>query len=85
MVEALAQAAACLTSLSKGAGAGEIVYLFSAIESVRFKAPLRPGDVLFMRVEPTFEKLGMLGFKGEGRVNDVVAVTATFTAKMQRK
>lgn len=85
MVEALAQAAACLTSLSKGAGAAEVVYLFSAIEEVRFKAPLRPGETLQMRVEKTFEKLGMLGFKTEGRINGVVAVMATFTAKMQRK
>jgi 3-hydroxyacyl-[acyl-carrier-protein] dehydratase len=49
IVEAIAQTAACLTALNP-TYAGRIAY-FAAIDAVRFRRPVLPGDVLVMEAE----------------------------------
>ena len=77
IVEALAQAGAVCV-LSKEPYRGRIAY-FGAMDKVRFKRKVVPGDVLDLHVELTGMR-GKIGF-GVGRalVDGVVAVTAHLT------
>lgn len=83
MVEALAQSAALLTSLSKDLMAEQTTYLFMGIEECRFSGIARPNDELTLQVEQVFEKRGI--FKFNGKVSNAagdVLVTNTFHAKL---
>lgn len=85
MVEAMAQSAAVLTSLTKNVNSETTYYLFMGIESVRFKTPLTPGQTLHMRVEKIRDKMDIYEYTGKAHVNGKIAVTATFTAKLMKK
>ncbi|GJL82021.1 MAG: 3-hydroxyacyl-[acyl-carrier-protein] dehydratase FabZ [marine bacterium B5-7] len=52
-LEAIAQAAAVLTSVSMGAEEAGIdkVYLFAGIDKARFKRPVEPGDQMIINVQ----------------------------------
>ena len=51
-LEAIAQAAAILASVSMDQEAGEdTVYLFAGIDKARFKRPVEPGDQMVIEVE----------------------------------
>lgn len=84
-LEAMAQAAAVLTSMSTGLNAETAGYLFVGVESLRWKAPVLPGSTLKLHVEQVQEKMGIYKFNGTATVGDVTACTATFIAKLIRK
>jgi 3-hydroxyacyl-[acyl-carrier-protein] dehydratase len=81
-VEAIAQSAALLTSLSKGLNAETATYLFVGLDSVRFKNPVLPGQTVTYRCEKEFEKMGIFRYKGRAHVNGATVAEATFTAKL---
>lgn len=85
IVEAMAQSAAVLVSLTKGLKSDRALYLFTGIESVRFKAQLTPGNTLTMRVEKGREKMNIFQFSGTAYVNGDLACTASFSAKLVLK
>lgn len=85
MVEALAQSAAILTSLSRGVNAENAYYLFMGIEKCRFKNVVRPNQKLVLRVEKLRDKLDIYEFEGKAEVDGKMAAQATFTAKLMRK
>jgi 3-hydroxyacyl-[acyl-carrier-protein] dehydratase len=76
MVEALAQVGA-VAILSRPENRGKLA-LFAGLERVRFKRPVRPGDVLYMKV--TLERMrGPIGKgRGEATVDGEVAATGEF-------
>ena len=77
IIEALAQAGAVCV-LSKEPYRGHIAY-FGAMDKVRFKRKVLPGDVLDLHVELTGMR-GKIGFGiGRALVDGVVAVTAHLT------
>lgn len=82
IIEAIAQSAAVLTSLSLDVTSEKVLYLFTGIKDVRLLAPVRPGDTLKFRAEKIRDKLGLYLFSGTAHVNDDLAVQATFTAKI---
>jgi len=82
VVEALAQAAAALISLSRGLTHQTALYLLTGVEEARFAAPVRPGQTLALRVEKQREKLGLFRFAGHAAVGGEEAARATFTAKL---
>lgn len=82
IVEAMAQSAAVLISLTKGLNSKQALYLFTGIENVRFKAQLTPGNTLSMRVEKVREKMNIFQFTGTAFVNAERACTASFSAKL---
>ena len=85
IVEALAQSAAILTSLSRGVTADDAYYLFMGIEKCRFKNPVLPKQTLTMRVEKIRDKMDIYEYEGTATVDGKLAVSATFTAKLMRK
>jgi 3-hydroxyacyl-[acyl-carrier-protein] dehydratase len=80
IVEALAQTGAILMSKSLNIDiAGKVIY-FMSIDGVRFRSPVRPGDVLKMHVEVTRARGDIFKFKGKAMVGDKVAAEAEFAA-----
>lgn len=85
IIEAMAQSAAVLVSLSKGLNSTNAYYLFTGIDEAQFKAQLLPGETLTMHVEKMREKLSIFRFQGKAYVNGNLAASAVFSAKLVRK
>jgi 3-hydroxyacyl-[acyl-carrier-protein] dehydratase len=80
IVEAMAQTGAVLMSKSLDIDVtGKVIY-FMSIDGVRFRSPVRPGDVLHMHVEVTRARGEIFKFKGKALVNGKVAAEAEFAA-----
>jgi 3-hydroxyacyl-[acyl-carrier-protein] dehydratase len=80
IVEAMAQTGAIMMSKSLNIDiAGKVIY-FMSIDGVRFRSPVRPGDVLNMHVEVTRARGDIFKFKGKAMVNGKVAAEAEFAA-----
>ena len=80
IVEDLAQTGAILMSKSLNIDiSGKVIY-FMSIDGVRFRSPVRPGDVLKLHVEVTRARGDIFKFKGIARVNGKVAAEAEFAA-----
>ncbi len=80
IVEALAQTGALLMSKSLNIDINGKVIYFMSIDGVRFRSPVRPGDVLKLHVEVTRARGDIFKFKGVARVNGKVAAEAEFAA-----
>jgi 3-hydroxyacyl-[acyl-carrier-protein] dehydratase len=80
IVEAMGQTGAIMMSKSLEIDiAGKVIY-FMSIDGVRFRSPVRPGDVLRMHVEVTRARGDIFKFKGKALVNGKVCAEAEFTA-----
>lgn len=84
-VEAIAQAAATLTSLSEKVDVTNAYYVFTGIEDVRLSKPVRPGETITLHAEKVRDRLGIYVFKGTAHVNGNLVAKATFTAKLMRR
>lgn len=80
IVEALAQTGAVLMSKSLNADVEGKTIMFMSLDNVRFRAPVRPGDVLRMAVEVLRARDVVFKFKGRAMVGDKVAAEAEFAA-----
>ena len=80
-VEAMAQTAGAIVIASypnyeeKGAGV-----FFMSIDKVKFRKPVKPGDVLKMHVERIAARRNVFTFRGEIKVEGVVVSEAEFMA-----
>lgn len=80
IVEAMAQAAACLVVHTMGESAhGKVVY-FMSIEEAKFRRPVVPGDVLQLQCDAQRSRGNVWKFKGVGTVNGVKVAEATYSA-----
>lgn len=80
IVEALAQTGAVLMSKSLNVDVAGKTIFFTSLDNCRFRAPVRPGDVLRMPVEVVRARGDMFKFRGRGLVGDRVAAEAEFAA-----
>lgn len=80
IVEALAQTGAVLMSKSLNVDVAGKTIFFTSLDNCRFRAPVRPGDVLRMPVEVIRARGDMFKFRGRGLVGDRVAAEAEFAA-----
>ena len=80
IVEALAQTGAVLMSKSLDVDVAGKTILFMSLDNCRFRAPVRPGDVLRMPVEVVRARGDVFKFRGRGLVGDKVAAEAEFAA-----
>lgn len=80
IVEALAQTGAVLMSKSLNVDVAGKTIFFTSLDNCRFRAPVRPGDVLRMPVEVVRARGDMFKFRGRGMVGDRVAAEAEFAA-----
>jgi 3-hydroxyacyl-[acyl-carrier-protein] dehydratase len=78
LVEAMAQACGVLgfKSLNKTPDDGS-VYLFAAIDNVRFKRQVVPGDRVYFECEVVSEKRGIWKFECKATVDDQLVTGAT--------
>jgi 3-hydroxyacyl-[acyl-carrier-protein] dehydratase len=85
IVEAMGQTGAILMSKSLGLGVSDIegkTILFISVDNCRFRAPVRPGDVLHMNVEVTKHRSELFKFHGKAYVNGKVAAECDFAAML---
>ena len=83
IVEALAQTSGALVMHSLGkASDGSIVY-FMTVEKARFRKPVRPGDVLEMKVKCLRRRDPVFRFSGEAYVDGVLVAEAQYSAMIQ--
>lgn len=77
MLEALAQASAILSSLSREAKEGyEILHFFAGIDNAKFKQVVVPGDQLRLEVKLTGQKRDFWRMHAEAYVGDKLACSA---------
>jgi 3-hydroxyacyl-[acyl-carrier-protein] dehydratase len=80
IVEALAQTGAVLMSKSLNADVEGKTIMFMSLDNVRFRAPVRPGDVLRMMVDVIRARDVVFKFRGQAFVGDKLAAEAEFAA-----
>jgi 3-hydroxyacyl-[acyl-carrier-protein] dehydratase len=82
IIEAMAQTAAVLVADVLGDEArGKLVY-FMAINDVRFRKPVTPGDVLELHVAKQRCRGNVWQFSGQGKVDGTLVTQANFTAML---
>ncbi len=77
MLEALAQACAILSNLSRSAKEGhEFLYFFAGIDNAKFKQVVTPGDQLQLEVKLIAQKRDFWRMHGSVHVGDKLACSA---------
>lgn len=80
-VEAMAQTAGCVVmSADEDYAAKKRSVLFMAVDNVKFRKPVRPGDQLKMHVEKIKERRNIFVFHGTSMVDGQVVSEADLTA-----
>ena len=80
IVEAMAQTAACMVSVTLGGDTDDKLVFFTTIDKVKFRKPVRPGSVLKLHIEKVSAKGPLWKFKGFATVDDVRTSEAEFGA-----
>jgi 3-hydroxyacyl-[acyl-carrier-protein] dehydratase len=80
VLEALAQAGGLLLFNSTEEDLSDKVLLFTGMDKVRFRRPVRPGDKLVLRLEDFKRKLNLLKIKGQAMVDEQLVAEAMLTA-----
>ncbi|MCL1985786.1 MAG: 3-hydroxyacyl-ACP dehydratase FabZ [Betaproteobacteria bacterium] len=81
ILEALAQAAALVAATAMDNPADKI-YLFTGLDNVRFRTPVRPGDRLELRCVMLRRKLQLCKLEGKAYVDGKLAAEAELTAAL---
>lgn len=80
IIEAMAQTSAVLVVRTLGGDAsGKLIY-FMSIDSARFRKPVSPGDVLYLKVVKQRRRGPVWKFSGQAVVAGTVVAEATYTA-----
>ena len=82
IVESMAQAGAILAMRSMGSLDGKLVY-FMALDKVKFRRPVVPGDQLRLEVTPLRKGGAIWKMKGKAVVDGQVAAEAEFLATIK--
>jgi beta-hydroxyacyl-ACP dehydratase FabZ len=80
-VEALAQAGGIFAATSGGVDSRTHIMLFMAIDNVKFRRPVTPGDQLVLEVVP-LRRGKIWKFKGEAKVDGAVTCSCEFLATL---
>ena len=80
IVEAMAQTSAVLMSKSLQIDPAGKAIFFMSLDNCRFRAPVRPGDVLRLVVEVTQSRRDIFKFKGRAFIGEKAAAEAEFAA-----
>ncbi len=83
IVEALAQTSGALVMHSHGIVSEERRVLFMTIEKARFRRPVRPGDMMEMKVKALRRRGPVWRFSGEAFVDGALCAEAEFSAMIQ--
>lgn len=85
ILEALAQAGGILVIKSTDIAVENMLFLFTGIESVRFRKPVYPGDKLELCSRLIKHKLKLWKMEGRAYVNGKLAAEAIMTAAVTNK
>lgn len=85
VVEALAQAGAVLAARATGFDPTRQVVYFMALDKVKFRKPVVPGDQLALEVVPLRKGGAVWKLRGEARVEGQVVVEAEMLATMTKR
>ena len=85
IVEALAQTGALFAARATGFDPARQIIYFMAIDKVKFRKPVVPGDVLRIEVVPLRKGGVVWKMRGEARVGEVVVAEAEFLASIQSR
>lgn len=80
LIEAMAQTGAVLMSKSLEVDVGGKAIFFMSADNCRFRAPVRPGDVVRMPVRVVRHRGDVFKFAGQAIVGDKVAAECEFAA-----
>lgn len=80
LIEAMAQTGAILMSKSLDVDVGGKAIFFMSADNCRFRAPVRPGDVIRMPVRVVRHRGDVFKFAGQAMVGDKVAAECEFAA-----
>lgn len=80
LIEAMAQTGAILMSKSLDVDVGGKAIFFISADNCRFRAPVRPGDVVRMPVRVLRHRGDVFKFAGQAMVGDKVAAECEFAA-----
>ena len=80
IVEAMGQTGAVLMSKSLNANVEGKTIFFMSLDACRFRQPVRPGDVLRMKVHVLKARAKLFKFRGEAMVGDKLAAEAEWAA-----
>ena len=83
IIEALAQAGALLAAPQIGFDPARHAIYFVAMDKVKFRKPVVPGDALVLEVVPLRRGGAVWKMRGEARVGDAVVAEAEFVAAMK--
>ena len=85
IMEALAQAGGILVVKSTDTAVEDKLFLFTGIESVRFRKPVYPGDKLELHCRPLKHKLKLWKMEGRAYVDGKLAAEAVMTAAVTNR
>jgi 3-hydroxyacyl-[acyl-carrier-protein] dehydratase len=83
IVEALAQAGVLLAAPQVGFDPARQAIYFLAIDKVKFRKPVIPGDALILEVVPLRKGGAVWKMRGEAKVGDTVVAEAEFVAAIK--
>jgi len=81
IIEAVAQAGALLMSKTLNADVSKTAIYFMGVDKVRFRRPVKPGDVLRMPVRVTHIRGDLFKFSGQAFVGENRVTEFDFSAK----
>lgn len=81
IIEAVAQAGALLMSKTLDADVSKTAIYFMGVDKVRFRRPVKPGDVLRMPVRVTHIRGDLFKFSGQAFVGEQRVTEFEFSAK----
>ncbi|GJL97149.1 MAG: 3-hydroxyacyl-[acyl-carrier-protein] dehydratase FabZ [Hyphobacterium sp.] len=81
IIEAVAQAGALLMSKTLNADVSKTAIYFMGVDKVRFRRPVKPGDVLRMPVRVTHMRGDLFKFSGQAFVGEQRVTEFDFSAK----
>jgi len=85
IMEALAQAGGLFVVQTLGATAENKLFLFTGIESAKFRRPVVPGDQLMLEAEVLRRKMNIWKMQGRATVNGELVAAGVFSAAVVDK
>ena len=82
ILESMAQTAACLVSYEDSELSKDKLVFFTGIEKAKFRKPVIPGCVLYLKVNILTNKRHLYKFNGEAFVDNILVATSDFSAML---
>ena len=85
ILESMAQTAACLVGYGDKSLSKDNLVFFTGIEKAKFKKPVTPGCILYLKINIITNKRSLYKFSGEAFVKDILVASSDFSAMLVDK